>query len=105
MDTQKARASFSQLTKQNWGNSSWKRAVSWLYHCEPEETVVNIFNLDQDQLNSAKQAVGILYAEGAEYDKVHAWANNIKLKKMEDSIKESERQSLKLIREQMKGGA
>jgi hypothetical protein len=75
MNKEIGRTCFRLLAKLNANNEGWKRAVSWLYHHEPESEVVMLFALTDEQLASAKRAVSILGKVKAEYDTVHAWAN------------------------------
>jgi hypothetical protein len=74
MDRTTAKACFSRLMKQNSNNSSWKRAVSWLFHSEPEQEVIETFCLTDKEFVDASQAVNILHNQRADYDRVHAWA-------------------------------
>ena len=75
MDHKTAKACFSRLMKRNNNNlGSWKRAVSWLYHSEPEKEVQETFCLDNREFVDALQAVNILHNQRAEYDVVHAWS-------------------------------
>jgi len=75
MDKTTARACFSRLVKQNNNNiSSWKRAVSWLFHSETEQEVRETFCLNDREFVDALQAVNMLENQRADYDKVHAWS-------------------------------
>jgi len=74
MDKATARVCFELLMKQQKNKPDWKQAVSWSYHHEPIEEVVDNFNLTTESMLSVQRAVEILEAVKADYDTVHAWS-------------------------------
>lgn len=52
-----------------------KQAISWLYHHEMVETVVEEFSLTADELTMAEEVAVLLHETAADFDTVHDWAN------------------------------
>lgn len=75
MDKKTAKVCFELLMRQQKNNKrDWKQAVSWSYHHEPIEVVVDNFHLTTEGLLSVQRAVEILDAVKANHDVVHQWS-------------------------------
>jgi len=52
----------------------FRRVVSYLYHCEPEEWVKESSTLLDEEFKWASRCVDLLYQADAHYDKVYDWS-------------------------------
>jgi len=73
MDRTTAKACFSRLMKRH-DTPRWRRAVSWLYHCEDEIEVIETFDLSTAAFQAAKEADNILHMMVADHNRVHEWS-------------------------------
>jgi len=71
--TQKLREEFKLLTK-NFGPRE-RIATRWLYHCEPFEEVVSMFQLTLDEQRLVFEACCYLEKARADHDRVYTWSN------------------------------
>ena len=58
-----------------YDSPEFRRVVSYLYHCEPEEWVKESSSLSDVQFKWASRCVDFLYQADAHYDKVYDWAS------------------------------